>query len=344
MYRSSSRSVRLPALSRSFPIAVHLLLLTLLAGALAVLPASPARAAAPYQHSTCVPGTSWYAVVSFLYLGHCHLPVEWQRAGDLKTDYREVTLPNGVRVRGREFDGCSDPGVDKPLGFDFRHACWMHDFGYELIRRGVLPRQAEHNVDRVFGAALLSICRDTYRGNRLCVGVATDYRTAVLKFDSFVGRFEDSPPDWRTVLPVGARGLLQSVNYPTHFVAPAATGSRLASASAAVAAGGKLRVVKGLAGSGVSFESVKYPGRFLRHQNYVWKLQPKQNSALFRADATFRAEHGRNGRPDLTSLKSYNFGDRYVRHYRGRVEVSSSTFRRGTPFVHDASFVWVQAR
>src|SRR5687768_14568046 len=37
----------------------------------------------------------------------------------------------------------------------------------------------------------------------------------------------------------------------------------------------------------VSFESVNFPNHFLRHENYRIKLSPRQDTDLFRQDATF---------------------------------------------------------
>jgi hypothetical protein len=51
----------------------------------------------------------------------------------------------------------------------------------------------------------------------------------------------------------------------------------------------KFNVVQGLANPKyVSFESVQYPGYFLRHQNYQIKLHPfADNDNLYASDATF---------------------------------------------------------
>ncbi|KUN78619.1 alpha-L-arabinofuranosidase [Streptomyces bungoensis] len=42
----------------------------------------------------------------------------------------------------------------------------------------------------------------------------------------------------------------------------------------------------------VMLESVNYPGRFLRHQNFQLKLDPYQNTDLYRADSAFRLVDG----------------------------------------------------
>lgn len=74
------------------------------------------------------------------------------------------------------------------------------------------------------------------------------------------------------------------------------------------------RMVPGLADpAGVSFESVNFPGEFLRHRNgELWK-DPFAGQALFLADATF---YIRDGLADgsLVSFESYNFPGRYIRH------------------------------
>lgn len=42
----------------------------------------------------------------------------------------------------------------------------------------------------------------------------------------------------------------------------------------------------------VALESVNYPGRFLRHQNFRLKLDPYQDTDLYRADSAFRLVDG----------------------------------------------------
>jgi hypothetical protein len=74
------------------------------------------------------------------------------------------------------------------------------------------------------------------------------------------------------------------------------------------------RLRPGLAdAAGVSFESVNYPGQFLRHSAFSIALAPNDNSALFRADATFYRTPGL-ANANWTSFRSYNFPDRYLRH------------------------------
>jgi hypothetical protein len=282
-----------------------------------------------------------------MYSELCHLPDALATLGSLRTQYREVPLPTGRVVRGREFDGCSVPerlrpfvgDKDKPYGFDFEHACWMHDFAYELIRRGGVPKDAEHIADYVFRDTLRHICATSYHGNSVCTTAAEAYGRVVLEHDVFVALFAENPPGTFDHLPVGTAGQIRSLNAPTPYLAPGSTDSTLSSAGAAAAAGGKFRVVPGLAAQGVSLQSEKYPDRYLRRQGTAVTLQSPDGTAAFKDDATFLVTRGLGGRPDLFSLRAKNSADRYVRHYDGRFEVSSSSTRPGTSFPNDASFM-----
>ncbi|MFI5297176.1 MAG: AbfB domain-containing protein [Polyangiales bacterium] len=78
------------------------------------------------------------------------------------------------------------------------------------------------------------------------------------------------------------------------------------------------RRVSGLAGgASVSFESVNYPGTFLRHQNGRIKLATSDATSLFKQDASFHEVAGLAG--SGTSFQSVNFPDRYLRHCSGKL-------------------------
>lgn len=314
--------------------------LTLLAQ---VLIPQTARAASGLPLADCVKDMNYAAIAQIFYSELCHIP------DDLKIDYVAQKLPTGRVVRGREHDGCSVPVVgsswaDKPGGFDFRSACDMHDYGYELIRRGLLPKEAERIVDRVFKDTLTYICGAAYRNNSECLRWASLYGDTLLTFNYFNSAV--ATPDMNLRLPVGFAGLIRSHNYPNLYIKPSATGSTLAPATDAVAAGGKFRIVPGLSGTGISLQSTKYPDRYLRHQNYTVKLQRYDGSALFRDDATFTAPRSAamGNRPDLFSIASRAYPDRYLRHFNGQIEVSSSKYRPGTPFASDASWMLERLR
>jgi hypothetical protein len=49
----------------------------------------------------------------------------------------------------------------------------------------------------------------------------------------------------------------------------------------------------------VSFESVNYPGLYLRHQFWRLKLHPNDGSALFRQDASFNPKRGLSSRTGI---------------------------------------------
>ncbi len=74
------------------------------------------------------------------------------------------------------------------------------------------------------------------------------------------------------------------------------------------------RMVPGLAdATGVSFQSVNQPTRYLRHYNFAIRLDVNDNTATFRADATFYRTAGLADSA-WSSFRSYNFPDRHLRH------------------------------
>ena len=78
----------------------------------------------------------------------------------------------------------------------------------------------------------------------------------------------------------------------------------------------QFRVVAGLAdASAVSFESVNFPGRFLRHRSNgeVW-LDANDGTAGFRADATWRRRPGL-ANSSWSSYESANLPAQYMRHF-----------------------------
>ncbi|MEU4623311.1 AbfB domain-containing protein [Actinoplanes sp. NPDC023801] len=97
------------------------------------------------------------------------------------------------------------------------------------------------------------------------------------------------------------------------------------------------RAVTGLAGSGVSFESVNRPGHYLRHSGTQIRLDPVDGTAGFRADATFLRGAGLAD-PGWTSLRSYNMPTHHLRHsgYVLRLDpvgaASSTTDRQDATF------------
>ncbi|GAB2979458.1 glycoside hydrolase family 43 protein [Saccharothrix stipae] len=97
----------------------------------------------------------------------------------------------------------------------------------------------------------------------------------------------------------------------------------------------QFRVVPGLAGTGtVSFQSVNYPGYYLRHYAYDFVLAADDGTSTFKADATFRQVAGLAS-SSWSSFQSYNFPDRYIRHYAYQLRLDPITDAAGRA---DATF------
>ncbi|MBT2533576.1 AbfB domain-containing protein [Arthrobacter sp. ISL-48] len=108
---------------------------------------------------------------------------------------------------------------------------------------------------------------------------------------------------------------LQSFNFPDRYVRHTGSTVRLDPSTSPVK-DSQFRVVPGLASQAdgrISFESVDMPGYFLRHWNYTFSLVQNDDSAVFKADATFLPVTGL-GHSNLTSFRSHNYPDRYIRH------------------------------
>jgi hypothetical protein len=73
-----------------------------------------------------------------------------------------------------------------------------------------------------------------------------------------------------------------------------------------------------------SFESVNFPGQFLRHRNWRVYKDANDNTDLYKKDATFCAQAPRAGGTNNVSLASYNIAGAYLRHYGGVVYIAVS--------------------
>ncbi|HST81820.1 MAG TPA: glycoside hydrolase family 43 protein [Kineosporiaceae bacterium] len=115
---------------------------------------------------------------------------------------------------------------------------------------------------------------------------------------------------------------LKSWNFPGRYIRHAGSQGRIDEMPFDPYQDSQWRLRPGLAdAAGVSFESVNNPGQFLRHAAFNIVLAPNDNSALFRADATFYRTAGL-ANANWTSFRSYNFPDRYLRHsgYQLRID------------------------
>ncbi|WP_406164084.1 glycoside hydrolase family 43 protein [Streptomyces sp. NBC_00882] len=127
---------------------------------------------------------------------------------------------------------------------------------------------------------------------------------------------------------------LQSYNFQDRYVRHTDMDVRI-DPNVSPADDSQFRLRTGLAGSGtVSFESVNFPGYFLRHRNYDFELVYNDGTTQFAADATFRKVAGLAD-ASWSSFESYNHPGRYIRHYayQLRLDPITTTLGRG-----DATF------
>ncbi len=74
------------------------------------------------------------------------------------------------------------------------------------------------------------------------------------------------------------------------------------------------RIVKGLADpTCISFESVNFPGYFLRHRDWQIYIDRFDGSDLNRKDATFHVRQGL-ANPNCNSFESFNYPGHFLRH------------------------------
>jgi hypothetical protein len=94
-------------------------------------------------------------------------------------------------------------------------------------------------------------------------------------------------------------------------------------------------VVPGLADpSCSSFESVNFPGRFLRQADLRLRLDPRETTGAFRADATFCAQAGNSG--SGVTWRSHAVPTRVVRHYGRALHLAAN----GGPNAFDSTGNW----
>ncbi|MFI5909925.1 alpha-L-arabinofuranosidase B [Dactylosporangium sp. NPDC051541] len=126
-----------------------------------------------------------------------------------------------------------------------------------------------------------------------------------------------------------------STRYISHSGATVTTQVVAASNTATEKANASWIVRAGLANSSCySFESRNSAGQYLRHYNYQLSLQSSDGSDIFKQDATFCTETGKNGQG--TSFRSLNFSTRYLRHYNNNVYIASN----GGSNAWDSASLW----
>ena len=95
------------------------------------------------------------------------------------------------------------------------------------------------------------------------------------------------------------------------------------------------KIVPGLCGQGISFESTANANHFLRHKGFVFYLALYENKDLYKNDACFKLVPGLAA-CDQISLQSVNYPDKYLRHQDFVIKLhsndGSSWFRADATF------------
>ena len=126
----------------------------------------------------------------------------------------------------------------------------------------------------------------------------------------------------------------QSVNYKTYSIKNIANGLvYIKPQSEGVK---HFKVVRGLAGSGVSFQLEDNKNMYLRNQGFILKALPNDNTPLFKNDATFTIEKGLTGEDGTVSFKSFNYPTRYLRHQNSQLKLHINS--KSKLFTLDASW------
>ncbi|SLK12314.1 MULTISPECIES: glycoside hydrolase family 43 protein [unclassified Paenibacillus] len=115
---------------------------------------------------------------------------------------------------------------------------------------------------------------------------------------------------------------LESYNVPGSFIRHYNYQARI-DASVSPAEDAQFRIVPGLANAtGISFESMNYPGYFLRNNNGNITLVKNDGSATFRNDATFKRVNGL-ANAAWTSYALFSNPNQYLRHYNNVLKLEA---------------------
>jgi hypothetical protein len=142
------------------------------------------------------------------------------------------------------------------------------------------------------------------------------------------------------ILPVGAEVWILSMSRPDHHVLASGDAARLrpGAGGGAIEDDSTFIVRPGLSGEGVSLESARHPGRYLRHAYFGVKLSPGHELADRAArDASFRARPALNRRAGGFSLEAVNFPRHFLRDQGLVVRLEEDD--RSPRFADDASFL-----
>ncbi|MEH0468018.1 glycoside hydrolase family 43 protein [Streptomyces sp. B21-097] len=128
---------------------------------------------------------------------------------------------------------------------------------------------------------------------------------------------------------------IKSYNFPGRYVRQADSVGRIDPYPFDPFTDSQWKIVPGLAdSSGVSFQSLARPTRYLRHYSYRLRLDDNDGTSTFAQDATFHKEAGLAD-STWTSFRSHNFPTRYIRHsdYVLRIDpIATATDRADATF------------
>jgi alpha-L-arabinofuranosidase B-like protein len=101
----------------------------------------------------------------------------------------------------------------------------------------------------------------------------------------------------------------------------------------------------GLTGTGVSFESTNFPGRFIRRRTLELWIDPTEDTAAYRSDATFNmvAPWTPLVDPGRRSFQANNFTGRYIHHRSGSGFIDPITSTSATADKQAATFQVIAA-
>lgn len=212
---------------------------------------------------------------------------------------------------------------------------------------GVRPNAAGYNPMKKEGAIILGIGGDnsvsaagTFYEGVMTSGYPTDATENAVQANIVAAGYAQGSGGG-TALNAGSSVSLRATtsccttSYLSHSGANVNTTALTSASSATDKANASWIVRPGLANSACrSFESRNTPGSYLRHQNYQLYLHANDSTALFANDATFCSQAGVNGQG--STLTSYNFADRSIRHYNNTGYVASN----GGSNTFDAAALW----
>jgi hypothetical protein len=245
-----------------------------------------------------------------------------------------------LKNNGQNFFATKD-GNAQSGGLTTRYA------GPEPARPGYSPMQQEGSIVLGTGGDNSNGSIGSFFEGVMTIGIPSDAAdNSVHSNIVSVGYGRPSPVAGGTLNPGSTVSLRATTacctsSYIRHMESNAVTSVITSSSAALDKNDGSWITRRGLANpSCVSFESRNYPGDFLRHFNFQLLRQPMDGSAVFRADATFCPQPGKNGQG--TSFASANYPDRFIRHYNNTVYIASNggpnTFDSATSWADDVSW------